>query len=225
VIVDQGATLEVTGTVAGGVAVGEWGVLYLNGGTVQGSVNVTTISQNTAAPGGILQGGGTISGTAMIEGIIQSGPNAGLIEFTSDVTIPGAASFYWRLQELVDNETSKPGVGWNALQFDTANTSVGADTKLPLYLDFSALADGDPDGGNPFWKKPRSWAVFMLQPNSTFFCLPQNFYFGAGNFSFGWHDNSWTGYFYWKPTTKKQSLAERRRLFAQTRKSPPPGRP
>lgn len=227
VIVDQGATLEVTGTVAGAVAVGEWGVLYLNGGTVQGNVNVATTSQNTAAPGGILQGGGTISGTATIEGIIQSGPAGGLIEFASDVTIPAAANFYWRLLELVDNETSTPGVGWNALQFDTKNSIFGSSgAPVSLYLDFSALADGDPDGGNPFWNSPHNWQVFTFMANDgSFYPAPQNFYFAAGNFSFGWYDNSWTGYFYWKPTTKKQSLAERRRLFAQARKTPPASRP
>ncbi|MGY3618115.1 hypothetical protein [Bradyrhizobium sp. USDA 10063] len=120
VLVSYAATLEVAGTVTGAVFVGESGTLFMNGGTVSGPVTVAATGTDSPAPGGILQGSGTISGTTSISGIIQSGPQAGLITFTGATTMTGDASFYWRLQKLVDDNDpgSGPGIYWNALQFN-----------------------------------------------------------------------------------------------------------
>ena len=84
--VNTGATLEepVQGVAKSAVTIGQSGVLSLSGGTVAGTLSIDAIGQHSDAPGGILQGGGTISGTATIGGVIQCGPTVGLITFTGE---------------------------------------------------------------------------------------------------------------------------------------------
>jgi autotransporter-associated beta strand protein len=212
------ATLEVTGAVTGGIVVGQSGTLFMNGGTVSGPVTIAATSSDTPAPGGILQGSGTISGATSIGGIIQSGPQAGLITFTGETTIAGGSSFYWRLQKLVDNSDpgSEPGVYWNALQFNSPDTSVGGDnTYLSFFLDFSALG-ADPDGGDTFWKSSHSWTLFTYAAEGgIFYWAPENFYFESGSFNIIW--DNWVATLQWTPAASPQSLADRWRAAAQAR--------
>jgi hypothetical protein len=77
--VNSGATLEVIGSVTGAVHVAESGTLFLNGGTVEGNLNTAITSEASPAPGGILQGGGTLSGVATVNGMINSGPLTGVL--------------------------------------------------------------------------------------------------------------------------------------------------
>jgi autotransporter-associated beta strand protein len=212
------ATLEVTGTVTGGAVVGQSGTLFMNGGTVSGPVTIAATSTDSPAPGGILQGSGTISGAASIGGIIQSGPEAGLITFTGKTSIAGTSSFYWRLQKLVDDSDpgSEPGVYWNALQFNSPDTSVGGDNSyLLVFLDFSALG-ADPDGGDTFWKSSHSWTLFTYTANAGFFYwAPENFYFESGSFNIVW--DNWVATLTWTPAASPQSLADRWRAAARAR--------
>ena len=104
--VNSGATLEVIGSVTGAVHVAESGTLFLSGGTVEGNLNTATIGEANPAPGSILQGGGTLSGVATVNGVINSGPLTGLLTFANDVTIAGSASFTWTPRSLVDNSNS-----------------------------------------------------------------------------------------------------------------------
>ena len=222
VVVNSAAMLEVTGIVGGPVSVDQSGTLFLNGGTVQGGVTVAPVGTTTADPGGILQGGGTIGGAVSISGVIKSGPQAGLIEFTDVVSISGDACFFWRLQSLVDNNTSKPGVGWNALQFNSAESFVGMKSQgMTYFLDFSALA-GDPDGGDPFWHSAHSWSLLIYAgQNGTAWWDPANFFYKAGSFSLAW--DGWTVVLTWGPASEPQSLAQRRTAQIEARKQPQPG--
>jgi autotransporter-associated beta strand protein len=222
VVVNSAAVLEVTGIVGGPVSVDQSGTLFLNGGTVQGGVTVAPVGATTADPGGILQGGGTISSAVSISGVIKSGPQPGIIEFTDTVSVSGDACFFWRLQSLVDNNTSKPGVGWNALQFDSAESFVGIESQgMTYFLDFSALA-GDPDGGDPFWHSSHSWSLMIYAgQNGTAWWDPANFFYKAGSFSLAW--DGWTVVLTWGPASEPQSLAQRRTAQIEARKQPQPG--
>ena len=185
--VNGGATLQVLGTVAGGVNVAQSGVLYMSGGTVQGSLIIQSVGQTTDLPGGILQGNGTIAGPATFGGVIQSGADAGTIAFTNDVTISSDSIFYWRLQGPVDNTDSGPGVGWNALQFGSHGTVIGSQAQpIVFLLDFSVIEGGDPDGGNPFWQTAHTWTLFTFESGGT--CWPGrgNFTYQAGQFAVVW---------------------------------------
>ena len=210
------ATLELVGSCVGEIDVGQSGVLYLNGGIASGGVMIAAIGDTSAAPGGILQGGGSISGQSTISGVIQSGPSAGILAFQEMVTIEGA-SFFWRLQALVDNSNSEPGVDWNSLTVSYPGSIVGsASSAMTYYLDFSAL-DGDPDGGDPFWNSQRTWTIVQFE-SSDFSCYWNygNFYYASGNFKLIWLDDVTVG-LQWNPVEQPQSLADRRIARAQDR--------
>ena len=223
--VNSGAMLEVTGSVAGAVHVAQAGTLFLNGGTVQGNLTTASVFDDTAAPGGALIGGGTVAGVAVINGVIGSGPAASLITFTNDVTISGAASFYWTLQSLVDNSHSAPGKGWNALVFESTENY----TDATFYVDFSKLGSS-PDGGDPFWSQSHTWTLINITTNEgSFHPQPGNFWYERGNFGLGWSwgkgRKQWSVFLTWTPASAPQSLAERRMAAAAARAAPPPGRP
>jgi len=224
VFVNSGATLEVRGSVAGAIHVAESGTLFLNGGTVEGILNTATIGEANPAPGSILQGGGTLSGVATVNGVINAGSIASLLTFTNDVMIAGTASFYWTPQSLVDNSNSGPGKGWNGLVFESGESNVGASGQYAsFYLDFTQVGS-DPDGGDPFWKSPHEWTLFSFAAKAgSCWWSYGNFWFVCGNFSLEW--DSWRVCLVWTPATAPQSFAERRRLEAAARAVRPPGRP
>jgi hypothetical protein len=217
IVVGSGATLEVAGTVAGPVAVGQSGTLWLNGGTVQGSINIAAVGATSAEPGGILQGRGQIASGSSFGGLIQSGPGVGLIEFHAAMTISGDSGFYWLLQSLVDNSQSAPGFGWNGLKFDAPGNTVASSSQyMPFYLDFSLLPNGDPDGGDAFWNSAHSWTLFTFgQSGSAFWWAPGNFFYGRGNFSIDWTGTEVV--LTWAPASTPQSLADRRRAAIRMR--------
>jgi hypothetical protein len=226
VAVNAMAMLAVTGMVGGAVTVAPSGTLQLSGGTVQGDLTIAAIGASTAEPGGILAGGGSIAGTAVIGGTVQSGtasplPPAQLILFQGDVTMAGGAAFVWRPQSLVDNSDSKPGVAWNALQFTSANSNIGtASEHIVFFLDFGALTAGDPDGGDPFWQASHSWDVFLFAANAgTCWWEYGNFEYASGSFGLAFID--WTVCLSWTPATTPQSPAMRRSAQARTRDGNP----
>jgi autotransporter-associated beta strand protein len=218
VLIHNGATLQVTSSVASTVTVGQSGTLYLNGGTMLGAVTVASIGSDTSLPGGIIQGGGTIAGEATISGVIQSGLQAGILQFQNKLVIAGQSLIYWRLLDYVDDNThGTPGVDWNALQFD-GETVMGSATAYPMFLiDFRELGS-DPDGGNPFWNQSHEWTFIMLgAPNPTCYWDLANAYYSRGNF-----DLSWTGptiFMTWTPAPLSRSLAERFALQAGARRA------
>ena len=189
--VNTGATLEVPvqGVVKSAVTIGQSGVLSLSGGTVAGTLDIYAIGQHSDAPGGILQGGGTISGTATIGGVIQCGPTVGLITFTGEeATILSESAFYWQLQRACDNSTSGlgPGIGWNALAFQSTTATIGSsDSPVRIFLDFSVLG-GDPDSGTnvSFWKQSLTWTIATFSSGTTFNCevAHGNFTYNSGCF-------------------------------------------
>ena len=184
--VNAGSTLLVSaGAVPGTVTVQQYGTLYLAGGTVAGALTIEPIGSTSDLPGGTLQGYGTVSGTATIGGIIQCGPTVGLISFSGDATISSELAFYWQLQSPCDNGTSTPGSGWNALQFLTTGSSIGADGAVRIFLDFSVIG-GDPDSGtNPtFWKSDLTWTIATFPSGATPSCSVThgNFIYNSGAF-------------------------------------------
>jgi hypothetical protein len=224
VFVNSGATLEVIGSVTGAIQVAESGTLFLSGGTVEGDLNIATISETGPAPGSILQGGGILSGVATVNGMINSGPLTGLITFTNDVTIAGSATFTWTPQSLVDNSNSASGEGWNGLVFESTQSNVGADGQyVSLYLDFTQVG-GDPDGGDSFWSSGHEWTLFNFAAHGrTCWWSPQNFSYMRGNFGLKW--DGWTVCLTWTQAKKPQSLVERRTAEAAARVAPRAGRP
>ncbi len=216
IVVGGGATLKVEGTVAGPVTVGQSGVLLLDGGTVQGGIDIAAVGDTSAEPG-ILQGRGQIGSGCSFGGLIQSGPGVGLIEFHAAVTISGDSGFYWRLQSLVDDTGSGPGVGWNGLQFDAPDNAVASSSQgMPFYLDFSLLPDGDPDGGNAFWNAGHTWTLFTFARfGSTFWWEPGNFFYEHGSFDITWNGHA-VG-LVWAPASAPQRMADRRRSAMRMR--------
>lgn len=187
VTVCSGATLQVSGTVAGAVDVQQSGTLTLDNGIIQGAVTIAPIGQTSAEPGGILQGSGTIAGTADIGGVIQCGPVVGTITFANDVTISSDTAIYWQLQGPVDNSTqdSGPGIGWNALLFQ-ANSIIGssANSSVRVFLDFSVIG-GDPDSGAnaAFWQSDHTWTLAAFEQGaSSCWVTHGNFTYNSGCF-------------------------------------------
>ncbi len=210
VIVYPGAILEINGSIAGPINVGQSATLNLNGGTVTGTVLIQATSGSSSLPGGILKGSGVVAGPATVNGVIQSGQAAGILEFKNNVTIEGG-SFYWTLQSLVDDNSSQAGTGWNALQFDFNKATVGTEAApLNLFLDFSLL-NGDPDGGDPFWNSGHTWTIFTFA-NGKLLVYPEygNFYYGHGQFDLTWENGGTIGKLVWEPSTTFQSPADRR---------------
>lgn len=59
-----------------------------------------------------------MGGPALTGGTIRPGPVTGILEFQSAATIAGSSLIFWRIEKLVDDDTSKAGEGWHVLQFD-----------------------------------------------------------------------------------------------------------
>jgi autotransporter-associated beta strand protein len=193
VTVWSGAVLQVIGIIAGAVDVEQSGTLSLAGGTIQGSVSIADIGQTTAEPGGILQGGGTIAGTAEIGGVIQCGPEVGLITFANSVVISSDSAFYWQLQGQYDNTNSQPGTGWNALEFQSTSSTVGSSTEsVRVFLDFSVMG-GDPDTANQsFWANAHTWTLATFPAGTSPSCWVEhgNFVYNSGCFCVCVQDSS-----------------------------------
>jgi autotransporter-associated beta strand protein len=186
VTVYTGATLQVQAAVPGAVTVEQSGVLYLDGGTIEGSLSISGIGQTSDAPGGILQGYGTVSGTASVGGAIQCGPTVGWITFTGETTISSDLAFYWQLQGPYDNTTqnSGPGIGWNAIAFQSTSTTVGSEAQpVRVFLDFSVIG-GDPDQGDSFWNSSLAWTIATFPSGTTPACWVThgNFTYDSGCF-------------------------------------------
>ncbi|HYD06164.1 MAG TPA: hypothetical protein VEC60_10580, partial [Reyranella sp.] len=178
VTVTSSATLHVTGVVGGPISVEQSGLLYLDGGTVA-DVTLASAGGVTSYQGGYLQGGGTITGQAIMSGVIQSGPAAGLLNFTGAASFSEDTSFYWRLDGLFDDSTPTSAPEWNSLQF--ANQP-SVSSAVSVYFDFSALG-GDPDQANAsFWSKAHTWTVWNLPPGGTFWVQLEGWSFAAGVF-------------------------------------------
>lgn len=229
VFVHPNATLEVSGSVAGAIQVGEGARLFLNGGTTLSYITVASAGQSgaspaSALPGGIIEGRGIVAGEASISGIVRSGPATGILEFQSDATIGEGSMIFWRLEKLVDDSTSKAGEGWNALGFQGAGTTIGSSAGGPmLLLDFSAL-DSDPDGGDPFWAEAHQWTVITAPAGIFFNWLNGNFEYLSGSFSASRPDYGPTFFLQWTPAPTLRTRAQLRRAQAQARAARPEGR-
>lgn len=226
IVVNAGATLQVTGTggLAGStVTVGSSGILNMDGGTLASNVVITAIGNDDypSDPGGILQGNGTIGGTVTVGGGVQAGRDFGILTFGGAATFQEDAALYWQLQGYHEDDENVPlGTWWNVLTFNSPDSVIGAEgAAVSMFVDFSKL-DGDPDGGNPFWLKQRTW-TFMTFPNGggsgwwTF----ANFSFLGGDFV----TLPWTGtvvQLQWRPLMTKRTPDERRRAEAVARRRP-----
>ena len=222
VTVNSNATLAVSGTVSGAVTVGQSATLYLYGGTLQGDVTIAAIGQSSSDPGGTLQGNGTLNGTVTAAGNILSGVEPGVLVFATGVSLPGDSAFYWRLQGLVDDTTSQAGVGWNALQIDQQSIVMGNGDSAPwaIFLDFSVLASGDPDDGDPFWTTAHQWTLITFATDGwTGNWEPGNGAYLSGDFGTTWDgDTGLLLYLTWTPAPTRRTPAER--FAAQARMRP-----
>ena len=241
VVVNEAALLAISGKVAGNVSVGNNATLLLQGGTIQGSLTTAAQGENSAERGGILQGAGVVAGPATLHGLIQSGPTAGLLTFNQAAVVGegDAAGFYWRLQALVDDSNSSPGVDWNALLFGEGTSFGIKGVGVTFYLDFSALGS-DPDGPpldsgphgpvDPFWSAPHIWTLITFPAQGvSIWWNPGNFTYGAGNFDIDLNWDSQAVKLTWTPASTTQSLLQRMATRASLRRkaataSPQPNR-
>ena len=213
VLVNKAAQLTISGNIAGSVSVSHNGMVLLQEGTIQGNLTTDAEGDNSAMAGGILQGAGVVDGAVKLLGLIQSGPTAGLLTFNGKAVVGGgAAGFYWRLQALVDDTTSSPGVGWNALVFNSETQFGTKGAPVSFYLDFSAL-NSDPDGPpvDQFWNVAHTWTLitFPAGDDVGIYWQAENFTYGAGNFDI---DVDWKGQavkLTWTPASTTQSLLQR----------------
>jgi hypothetical protein len=177
--------LVLSGLMGTSVDVEQSGTPSLASGTIQGSVSIADIGQTTAEPGGVLQGGGTIAGTAEIGGVIQCGPDVGLITLADSVVISSDCAFFWQLQGPYDNSNSQPGTGWNALEFQSTSTTVGSSTEpVRVFLDFS-IVGGDLDTANQqFWENALTWTLATFPEGTSPSCYVEhgNFIYNSGCF-------------------------------------------
>jgi autotransporter-associated beta strand protein len=182
--VRSGATLVLSGTVAGAVTIDQSATLSLANGAIHGPLVIDMIGQTSAEPGGILQGAGAVVGPAKVGGVIQCGPQVGMITFMDSATISSDTAFFWQLQGEYWQANSQPGIGWNALQFESADSTIGSsDEPVKIFLDFSKMG-GDPDTANQaFWQNEMVWviATFSLRPNGCW-VAHGNFTYQAGCF-------------------------------------------
>lgn len=221
VVVNSAAVLQVTGMVGGSVSVGQSGVLFMDGGTVQGSVDIAATGATTSDPGGILQGGGTIDGTTTVGGVIQSGPDAAILTFAGTATVAGGSAIYWRLDGYYDDTDAEPGTYWNVLNFGSSDSVVGTKAATPtLFLDFSVLGS-DPDGGNAFWQQRRTWTFMTFPPNGgSGWWWYGNFTYLSGGFTTNWDDDTGVVTLIWTPLASPRTEDERRRAEAEARLAP-----
>jgi hypothetical protein len=169
--------------VSGDITAVSSGTVSLAGGVAAGGLSMAAASG--VQPGAILQGYGTIAGTATVGGDIKAGSTTGILNFTGAADL-SSAKFYWQLNNLVDNSTSQAGTGWNALQFASSGSAIlGAEAKpLTIYADFSLVSG--PDGSNSFWNTNHKWTLFSMLGGWSGNFSPGNFQFTGGNFSFAW---------------------------------------
>ena len=220
------AALVAAGSVSGFVSLGNAATLLLDQGTVEGEVT-TAYLWAPPAPPAILQGAGTMAGAVTFNGNIVSGAAAGLLTFTGAARLVGAASFFWRLQRLVDNSNGNAGTDWNALVFTSSEITIGRKMTQPpepltLYLDFSALG-ADPDGGDSFWGYKRQWTLINATsggPEAD--CCGGNFAYVCGQFFWNQisdQNGAWSIVLYWVPKPS-QSLDQRWLEEATTGRGP-----
>ena len=158
VTVNDDANLIVnTGGSTGAVSAQTNGVLTLNGGSVGA---VTTVAGDYQSQnGGIIEGHGTIRGAATLSGTIRAGSTPGRIVFEDSVDLQGGF-VEWRLNAL-DDAASNEGIHWNSFEFQSTNTTFGAqDNPFFLLLSFDNIAD--PDSGDAFWNESHQWLFAKL---------------------------------------------------------------
>jgi len=128
--------------------------------------------------------------------------------FAGTVTLPSTGAFYLRPHGLVDDTTSKPGGGWNALQIEQKANTIGEDgAPWSVYVDFSMM-QGDPDSGNDFWNQPRSWSLISFATKNWYiYCNPVNGYYASGQFGFSFANDTVLT-LTWTPVTTTRSPAE-----------------
>jgi autotransporter-associated beta strand protein len=178
------ATLEIAGAAAqaggsGTTTISPGGTLYLNGGTLAG-----TLIQN-----GTLQGQGTISGPVTLNGSITStatGAPAN-ITFTNSLSLAlGNSTIYsWQLNAL-DDKPANAGTNWSLLNFtDGSQVYFGNGSANPFHIDMNLGASvPDPNSGNPFWNVPHQWLIAAAQPYFEFMYYYYDFpNFAQGSFS------------------------------------------
>ncbi|MBE1552121.1 autotransporter-associated beta strand protein [Mycobacterium sp. OAS707] len=209
IIVQGTATLELSGIAPSAVTVAEGATLNLTGGTVRGSLSIAPAGTTSPAPGGILQGHGTIEGQANVGGQIQAGDQTGMLEFQNMATTAGA-NFFWQLQQLVDDDTTQPQLQWNTLRYDQPGSTVGSEQNpLRFFLDFSKV--GEPDPASTFWQSPHKWTVFLFETRElTYYVTQGNFHYSCGKFEllFRQSTEASIALLVWIPASSVQSWAQ-----------------
>ncbi|MFM1904338.1 MAG: hypothetical protein RLZZ440_2238 [Planctomycetota bacterium] len=175
------ATLQIAagGRVAGAIGVDNEGILSLAGGTAAG--DVTVVAPVGVERGGTIEGYGTVSGTATLQGDIRAGTTAGTLTFDGPADLSGSA-FYWRLDALADDATSQGTPDWNTLVFNGAANLGRPGAPLSILLEF---ADGiSPQSGSSFWSSTRTWTLFDFNSQVGTLLIPPvlNSSFAEGQF-------------------------------------------
>ena len=157
VSVEPNAAFQVAGTAGGGTTtVASGGTLDMAGGTLSGPLVLNA--------GSYLQGSGKITGTATIDGTIDSGAAPDNLTFTGTVTANTPAIYLWRLNAL-DANPADAGITWSHLTFDGSSDEIGNSSSNYISLSLD-LAPGlpTPDSGNLFWDSAHTWNVASASP-------------------------------------------------------------
>lgn len=178
--VGPGAALVVSGSQAGisGEVTLNSGTLVLEGGTV-GAV--------TTSPYSLLEGYGTISGIAEINGSVGSGATIGTLVFTDAATFAGNSVYEWTLGDLTTAESGGvAGEDWSLIDFQTTeNVLLGPDSANLFTIDPDFSLVDDPNSGNPFWNTDHTWVVMRSERSFYASGNALNLYFGFATFEQG----------------------------------------
>jgi autotransporter-associated beta strand protein len=214
--VQPNGTLEISGASAQAGAttttINSGGTLLLNGGTLNGTLNMSS--------GSYLYGQGTVNGSATVSGTIGgSATNFGAAPFTgvenitfnSAVTMNGTTIYDWRLNAL-DANPADAGVNWSILKYTapfSSSSQVDMGTSgnaIHFTLDLGSNVP-DPNSGNPFWNTAHQWDA--ANATNGFYWIYYHYNFATyadGYFSLSTDSNFHNLYVNYTPTTDQWNL-------------------
>ena len=158
----QNATLKISGASAlagadAGTTINTYANLLLNGGTLAGPL--------TLQPGAFLQGQGTISGAATLNGTIGGSATSQNIHFTGNVTMSNTTIYDWRLNAL-DATPANAGINWSLLTMTGPSITLGSSGSVMNFTIDLPPSLPDPNSGNIFWDQSHQWLAITSTSSS-----------------------------------------------------------